>query len=133
VHSGPGIVEIYAALAALEKRSPGELDDRSIWQRGIAREDSLATAAVERFCASLGGVAGDFALAHGATAVVLAGGVGWRLREQLPGSAFAERFRFKGRYQQMMAGIPVKLIVHPQPGLYGAAAAFACEHSGGLS
>ena len=28
----------------------------------------------------------------------------------------------------MMAGIPVKLIVHPQPGLYGAAAAFALEH-----
>jgi glucokinase len=28
----------------------------------------------------------------------------------------------------MMAGIPVKMIVHPQPGLYGAAAAFANEH-----
>jgi glucokinase len=28
----------------------------------------------------------------------------------------------------MMAGIPVKMIVHPQPGLYGAAAAFATEH-----
>jgi glucokinase len=27
-----------------------------------------------------------------------------------------------------MAGIPVKLIVHPQPGLFGAAAAFAAEH-----
>ena len=38
------------------------------------------------------------------------------------------RFRFKGRYERMMAGIPVKLITHPQPGLYGAAAAFASEH-----
>jgi glucokinase len=28
----------------------------------------------------------------------------------------------------MMGGIPVKLIVHPQPGLYGAAAAFVSEH-----
>ena len=46
----------------------------------------------------------------------------------VPRSAFGERFRFKGRYTQMMAGIPVKLIVHPQPGLYGAAAAFALEH-----
>jgi glucokinase len=27
----------------------------------------------------------------------------------------------------MMAGIPVKLIVHPQPGLYGAVAAFQME------
>ena len=41
---------------------------------------------------------------------------------------FAERFRFKGRYEQMMAGLPVKLITLPQPGLYGAAAAFAKEH-----
>jgi glucokinase len=27
-----------------------------------------------------------------------------------------------------MAGLPVKLITYPQPGLFGAAAAFAQEH-----
>jgi glucokinase len=128
VHSGPGICEIYAALAAIEKRVVEIPDDRTIWERGLAREDSLAVAAVDRFCASLGSVAGDYALAHGASALVIAGGVGLRLREILPRSAFGERFRFKGRYAEMMAGIPVKLIVHPQPGLYGAVAAFACEH-----
>jgi glucokinase len=128
VHSGPGIWEIYQALAAIEKRPIEPLDDRAIWQRGIARQDSLAAAAVDRFCASLGSVCGDYALAHGASAVVLAGGLGLRLRELLPKSGFGERFRFKGRYTEMMAGIPVKMIVHPQPGLYGAAAAFASEH-----
>ena len=128
VHSGPGICEIYEALAARENRPAQPLDDRTIWDRGIAREDGLAAAAVDRVCHSLGSLVGDFALAHGASAVVLAGGLGLRLREILPRSAFGERFRFKGRYTQMMAGIPVKLIVHPQPGLYGAAAAFALEH-----
>lgn len=128
VHSGPGICEIYRALAAREKRSAEPPDDRTIWQRGLSREDSLATAAVERFCASFGGVCGDYALAHGASGVVLAGGVGLRLRDILPRSGFAERFRFKGRYERMMAGIPIKMIVHPQPGLFGAAAAFAKEH-----
>jgi glucokinase len=128
VHSGPGIWEIYQALAALEKRTPEPRDDTAIWQRGIAREDSLAAAAVDRFCASLGSVCGDYALAHGASAVVLAGGLGLRMRELLPKSGFGERFCFKGRYVEMMAGIPVKMIVHPQPGLYGAAAAFADEH-----
>jgi glucokinase len=128
VHSGPGIREIYQALAVVEKRTPEALDDKTIWQRGIAREDSLAAAAVDRFCASLGSLCGDYALAHGSSAVVLAGGIGMRLREWLPRSAFGERFRFKGRYTEMMAGIPVKMIVHPQPGLYGAAAAFAAEH-----
>jgi len=29
-----------------------------------------------------------------------------------------------------MAAIPVKLITHPQPGLFGAAAAFARRHAG---
>ncbi len=128
VHSGPGIREIYQALAAIERRAAEPLDDKTIWERGIAREDSLAAAAVDRFCASLGSLCGDYALAHGAGAVVLAGGVGVRLRELLPRSAFGERFRFKGRYTEMMAGIPIKMIVHPQPGLYGAAAAFAAEH-----
>lgn len=129
VHSGPGIVEIYRALAARENR-PAELpDDKAIWQRGLDRQDSLAAAAVDRFLASFGSLVGDFALAHGASAVVLAGGLGLRLREVLPHSAFGERFRFKGRYTQLMAGIPVKLIVHPQPGLYGAVAAFAAEHA----
>ena len=130
VHSGPGILEIYSAIAARENRPAEHLDDRTVWQRGIAREDSLAAAAVERFCTSLGSLVGDYALAHGASAVVLAGGLGLKLREVLSHSGFGERFRFKGRYTQMMSGIPVKLITHPQPGLYGAAAAFAAEHLG---
>lgn len=128
VHSGPGICEIYRALAARENRVVETPDDRTIWERGIAREDSLCAAAVDRFCTSLGSVVGDYALAHGAGAVVLAGGLGLRLREILPRSGFGQRFRFKGRYTEMMAGIPIKLIVHPQPGLFGAAAAFQLEH-----
>ena len=128
VVAGPGIVEIHAALAAMEKRPAEELDDRTIWERGLAGEDSLAAAAVDRFCQSLGSVAGDYALAQGASAVVIAGGLGYRLRHILGGSGFAERFRFKGRYEQLMASLPVKLIVHPQPGLYGAVAAFQVEH-----
>ena len=33
----------------------------------------------------------------------------------------------KGRFERRMEGIPVKLVNHPQPGLYGAAASFAKE------
>ena len=127
VVSGPGIVEIYEALAQIERRSIEQLDDRTIWTRGFAGEDTLAVAAIDRFCMTLGSTAGDYALAHGASAVVVAGGLGYRLRDHLPRSAFAERFRFKGRYESLMSQIPVKLIVHPEPGLFGAAAAFAQE------
>ena len=128
VNSGPGIAAIYAVLAELEKRPATLPDDRAIWTAGLAGADSLAAAAVDRFCMGLGSVAGDYALAHGASAVVLAGGLGLRLRDRLLRSGFAERFRFKGRYEALMAGLPVKLVTYPQPGLYGAAAAFAREH-----
>ena len=128
IHSGPGICHFYRALAERENRPATLQGDRDIWEQGLARRDSLAAAAVDRFCQSLGSVAGDFALAHGASAVVLAGGVGLRLRNLLPRSGFGERFRFKGRYAQLMAGIPVKLIVHEHPGLFGAVAAFQRQH-----
>lgn len=123
VNAGPGIALIYAALGG-----QALTNDRVIWERGLAGEDDLAARAVERFCTSLGATAGDYALAHGASALVLAGGLGLRLREILPRSDFGKRFCAKPRYETMMAAIPVKLIVHPQPGLFGAAAAFAAEH-----
>jgi glucokinase len=70
-------------------------------------------------------VAGDLALAHGASALVMAGGLGLRIKSSLIRSGFAERFIAKGRFEGLMAAMPVKLITHPQPGLFGAAAAFA--------
>lgn len=132
VVAGPGIVDIYLALAAMEGRAVAEPDAIDIWTRGTSGEDSLAAAAIDRFCLSLGSVAGDIALAQGGFAgVVIAGGLGYRIRDTLLASGFAQRFRAKGRFESLMAGIPVKLIVHPQPGLFGAAAAFAAEHRDG--
>jgi glucokinase len=129
VVAGPGIVDIYQALAALEQRSVPERDAIEIWTLGTSGEDSLAAAAIDRFCLSLGSVAGDLALAQGGFAgVVIAGGLGYRIRDTLLASGFAERFKAKGRFESLMASIPVKLIVHPQPGLFGAAAAYASEH-----
>lgn len=129
VVSGPGIVDIYETLASIEGRAVQQLDDRTIWKNGMDGSDSLAVAAVERICLSLGSVAGDIALAQGGSAVVIAGGLGKRIKDMLIGSGFAERFRAKGRFEAMMAAVPVKLITHPEPGLLGAAAAFAREHS----
>ena len=127
--SGPGIVGIYETLAHIEGRPVASRDDRTLWELALDGKDSLAVAALDRFCLSLGAVAGDLALSHGPTGVVIAGGLGLRLKDHLLGSGFAQRFTAKGRFQSLMASIPVKLITHPQPGLYGAAAAFAQEHT----
>ena len=132
--SGPGIVDIYATLAGLAGHTIPPADDKTLWQsalsgEGLSDEDRLARAAAERFCLSLGAVAGDIALAQGASGVVIAGGLGLRIRDMLLASGFASRFCAKGRFSAMMATLPVKLITHPEPGLLGAAAAFAREYS----
>ncbi|MFA5970104.1 MAG: glucokinase [Sphingomonas sp.] len=127
--SGPGIVGVYETLADIEGKAVPRQDDKTIWGKAFDASDSLALAAMDRFCLSLGAVAGDLALAHGAKGVVIAGGLGLRLKEHFLRSGFAERFVAKGRFQSLMAALPVKLITHPQPGLFGAAAAFAQEHS----
>jgi glucokinase len=127
--AGPGIVAIYETLGAIEGRALQRLDDKAIWSLALDDGDSLALAALDRFCLSLGAVAGDLALAHGPKGVVIAGGLGLRLKDRLLQSGFEQRFTAKGRFQSLMKSIPVKLITHPQPGLFGAAAAFAQEHA----
>jgi glucokinase len=122
VISGPGLRDIYAVIA--DGDGPYG-DDRHLWQAALNGSDPTAAAALERFCLCLGAFAGNVALAHGAGALVLAGGLGLRLREHLPASGFAERFVAKGEYRSILEQLPVKLIAHPEPGLYGAAAAFA--------
>ncbi|HWH17919.1 MAG TPA: glucokinase [Allosphingosinicella sp.] len=128
VASGMGMTNIYETLATIEGRELRYRDEKALWKAALACEDSLASAALDRFCLSLGAVAGDLALAQGASAVVIAGGVGQRLADHLPRSGFRDRFIAKGRFERRMDEMPVKLITHPQPGLYGAAAAFAEEY-----
>ncbi|HYG49005.1 MAG TPA: glucokinase [Allosphingosinicella sp.] len=128
VASGMGLTNLYEALAAIEGRDIRFRDEKALWQAAMAGEDSLAAAAFDRFCLSLGAVAGDIALAQGAEAVVIGGGLGRRLAGHLPRSGFRDRFVAKGRFERRMAEMPVKIITYEQPGLFGAAAAFAAEH-----
>lgn len=128
VACGNGLANIYAGLAAGEGQPLIQRDDKELWRAALEGSDILAAAALDRFCMILGAFAGDLALVHGANAVVLAGGLGLKLRDRLPKSGFEARFVAKGRFKQRMAAIPVKLVTHPQPGLLGAAAAFAKAH-----
>jgi glucokinase len=128
VVSGPGLANIYEVLASLEGRAVRTGDDKALWTAALSGEDSLAVAALDRLCLIFGSIAGNIALAHGANAVVVAGGLGLRLADLLPRSGFSGRFIAKGRFERMMSSLPVKIITHPQPGLLGAALAFAKQH-----
>jgi glucokinase len=125
IAAGMGLANIHKALSMIEGRPIRTRDEKLLWADALAGSDSLASAALDRYCLSLGAIAGDIALAQGAHAVVIAGGLGLRLGDHLPRSGFRDRFIAKGRFERRMDELPVKLITHPQPGLFGAAAAFA--------
>jgi glucokinase len=129
VCAGQGLWNLYEALGAIEGLNLTFHDEKALWPAALEGSDSLATAALDRLCLTLGAVSGDIALAQGASAVVIAGGVGLRLADYLRRSGFRDRFIAKGRFERRMDEMPVKLITHPQPGLVGAAAAFAKEHA----
>lgn len=126
--SGPGLTNLYEVIAEMQGWPITLRDNRTLWKNALDGSDSVAVAALERFCLSLGAFSGDLALAHGARGVVIGGGLGLRLADSLGRSGFAERFVAKGRFEAMMTEMPVKIITHPQPGLFGAAAAYAEAH-----
>jgi len=90
-----------------------------------AREghDLAARRALARFCAVLGSVAGDAALIHGARTVLIAGGIVPRFVPFLRSSAFRERFLAKGRFAPYLESVAIQIVVHPHPGMLGAAVA----------
>jgi glucokinase len=88
----------------------------------------LAEETVQRFCAILGSVCGDFALAYGAAGgVYLAGGVAPRLADALNGGGFRAAFEDKGRFAGYLAAIPTRLVTHPYLALLGAARALQMD------
>ncbi|MEM9531016.1 MAG: glucokinase [Pseudomonadota bacterium] len=129
VISGPGLAALVEAIAAIEQRPFTPRDDATLWQSALTGDDELTRTALDRFCLCYGAAAGDLALAHGASAVVLVGGLSQRLAERLRDGNFFERFCAKGRYRDAMQQLPVKLARYDQLGLLGAAAAFAALES----
>lgn len=132
--SGPGLSQIDAAMAG---RKPGKLDtpDDSLREpaeivaAALEGHDVPSRRALARFCAILGSVAGDTALAHGARTVLIGGGIVPRFIPFLRASAFRERFLDKGRFAAYLEPVSVRVIVHPAPGLLGAALALCAHHS----
>ncbi len=119
--SGPGLLNLHQALA--EIRGEPVTCDRpdEITKRGLAG-DPLARATLGRFCAMLGSVAGDFALAFGARrGVYIAGGIAPAILDVLESSEFRRRFEAKGRMSDYMKAIPTLVVIAAHAALTGAA------------
>ena len=97
-----------------------------ITRRALDGSCAQCIAAVERFCALLGGVAGNVALTLGATGgMFIGGGIVPRLGELFVRSAFRARFEGKGRLAPLLARIPTYLITEPYPAFLGVSALLA--------
>ena len=119
--SGPGLLNLHQALAEIDGRESGIEDPAAITRAALADPRSACGATLARFCALLGGVAGDIALTTGARGgVYIAGGIAPRILDFLKASPFRERFERKGRFQDYMAAIPTHVILHKHAALLGA-------------
>ncbi len=120
---GPGLFNIYTALAEISGTAAESLTPEQITGRADDGSCSICIRAVENFCEMLGAVAGDMALAYaGWDGVYLAGGLTPALLPWLRRGEFRRRFDDKGRYSRIVAGVPTMVITHDEPGLLGAAA-----------
>jgi glucokinase len=135
VLSGPGLADAYRYLAAAgpEAEQPAvreamrSEDPAAVVTRfALANADPLCGRALDLFVEVLGAQAGNVALSVVASGgVYLIGGIAPRVVERLRGDAFLRAFRDKGRKAAFLATVPVRVVLNPDVGLLGAAAAGA--------
>ena len=133
--SGAGLAHLYSYLAVTgfaaerpEVRLEMERDDPAavVSRHALAGDDPLSVKALDIFASVYGAQAGNLALTVLATGgVYLAGGIAPRIIAKLGDGTFLAAFRGKGRLSDLVARIPVHVIMSPDVGLLGAAAAAA--------
>jgi glucokinase len=130
--SGRGLPNIYAYLK--ENRFAEELPQVAealrqandptpvIVQKAMAGDCELSIAALNAFVSILGAEAGNLALKVMATGgVYLGGGIPPKILSKLKDGTFMAAFVNKGRFAEMLAHIPVYVILNDQTALLGAA------------
>lgn len=140
VISGRGIVAIYQFLRDTSNLSENldiavvvrEWEEQTekladpaaaISAAAIAKTDALAEATMEMFLSAYGAEAGNLALKilpFGG--VYIAGGIAAKNLPLLQNGTFITAFNHKGRISDLLATIPIYIILNPQVGLIGAAA-----------
>lgn len=118
--SGPGLVNIYEALAAVDGAAIPKRDGPSITQAALNGSCSFSRSALDLFCAMLGTVSGNLALTFCARGgVYIAGGIVPRFPEYLARSEFRARFDAGGRYHAYLHDIPINVILRPDATFLG--------------
>lgn len=131
VVSGPGLLRIFAFLQESGAGEPSRALQEAARQHpdmaevigefGVRRLDALAVRALDLFCAVYGAFAGNLALATLARGgVYIAGGIAPKIAPHMREGGFLRAFTSKGRFSELLATIPVLIVLDPRVGLYGA-------------
>ena len=119
VCSGMGLVNIYRYLAGACDLTAAEIS-----RLALAREDGTAVTALDLMVDIYGAESGNVALKLMATGgMYLGGGIPPRILSKLEDGAFMRAFTAKGRFADLLAGIPVRVILNDRTALMGAALA----------
>jgi glucokinase len=123
VLSGPGLAELYQAVAAAQGLTAAELQPNDVLVLGSSGDDEVAGEALDLFVTWLGRFAGDAALFLGARGgVYLGGGIAPKIVAKLSAGEFRKAFEDKGRMSAYLEPVPVYVILAEFATLKGAAA-----------
>ena len=133
--SGPGLVNVFHFLRDTHRgKEPDWLSDEilhgdaaaAISRAALESKSPLAEHALDLFISVYAAEAGNLALKIMATGgVYLGGGIAPKMLPRLSGPLFMEAFVSKGRMQQVLESIPVRVITNDKAALMGAARAAA--------
>ena len=120
--SGPGLVNLYRAVAALWGTKPELLGPNEISELGISIIDPVCHRTLETFCAFLGTACGYLALtAHAYGGVYVGGTVVAAVAPMIGDSSFRRRFVDIGIQAEVLQSVPTVLFAQDSLGLQGAA------------
>lgn len=119
VLNGAGLGNIHRFLSGEAGQPVEEIDGPEVSRRALSG-DAIATEAVLMFFEILGSVAGDLALAFGSRGgVYIGGGITPKLLDFARRSRLVERFLDKGRIADLLAPVPISVIMDERAALYG--------------
>jgi glucokinase len=103
-----------------------------ISQAALQERDGICVEALDLFVHFYGVEAGNLALKIMATGgVYVGGGIAPKIIEKLQGELFLQGFQSKGRMQQLLESVPVRVIMNDRTALYGPAVFGAQPGAGG--
>lgn len=119
--SGNGIVNIYQALLQINNQPIEDVTPDIIVKKALLNSCPLCLQTLNLFCTFMGRFGGNLALTLNTQGgVYIAGGIVPRFIEFFKSSPFRTAFETKGRMSYLVKKVPVYVVTHDDPGLFGA-------------